>query len=184
MVAFSYYGDPQSKRSRKRQYFEGILGNLQAMRKMYPNFIMWIYVEPELSKSLCPLLCQHPELDVCNIHEIPGLGNATKLFPMIWRFLPVLDPQVTALLPRDLDSWINQREATAVHAWLQSNKALHVMRDHPLHPFAILGGMWGIKMDRHIDKAMMALAFDLAIKDKAIFGTQINYSIDQNFLKK
>ena len=38
------------------------------------------------------------------------MPNATWMFPMNWRFLPTLDPQVNIYLSRDLDSEFNDRE--------------------------------------------------------------------------
>ena len=50
-------------------------------------------------------------------------------------------------ISRDLDSRINDRELAAVHEWLESNKTLHSMRDHPWHTVPIMGGGWGSKLD-------------------------------------
>ena len=47
-------------------------------------------------------------------------------------------------ISRDLDSSITAREVAAVAEWLQSEKPLHIMRDHPAHCVPILGGTWGI----------------------------------------
>ena len=79
---------------------------------------------------------------------------------MTWRFLPVTDPLVSVMVSRDLDSRITHREARAVEDWLTSDLAFHVMRwalltarvtleprDNPYHTTAILGGMWGARMD-------------------------------------
>jgi hypothetical protein len=50
------------------------------------------------------------------------LGDVSKVFAMNWRFLPMLDPQVSHMVSRDLDSLINEREAAAVQEWLASDK--------------------------------------------------------------
>ena len=63
------------------------------------------------------------------------------LFPMTWRFLPLLDATVDHFMPRDSDSHISPREAAAVQEWLQStNSTFHIMRDHVFHCIEILGG--------------------------------------------
>ena len=51
-------------------------------------------------------------MDLCDIQRLPGtpMSNATFMFPMNWRFLPTLDPQVNIYLSRDLDSVFNDRE--------------------------------------------------------------------------
>ena len=55
------------------------------------------------------------------------------------RFFPMLDPQVSHMVSRDLDSLLNDREGAAVQEWLKSDKAFHFMRDHPAHGIEILG---------------------------------------------
>ena len=61
-------------------------------------------------------------LDLCHVKNIPVLGDVSKVFAMNWRFLPMLDPQVSHMVSRDLDSLINEREAAAVQEWLASDK--------------------------------------------------------------
>jgi hypothetical protein len=80
---------------------------------------------------------------------VPRLGNASRLYPLIWRFLPALDPQVDAFLSRDLDSRVSAREAAAVSEFLASGASVHVMRDHPAHTAVIMGGMWGARLGAH-----------------------------------
>jgi len=60
--------------------------------------------------DLCELACTEPDLDLCDVEQIPRLGNASILYPILWRFLPVIDVQVDTFLSRDLDSRINPRE--------------------------------------------------------------------------
>ncbi len=62
------------------------------------------------------------------------------LYPLLWRFLPVLDPQADVSFSRDLDSFASAREAAAVREFLEDADAqVHIMRDHPEHNFAMLG---------------------------------------------
>ena len=42
------------------------------------------------------------------------LGNASELYPLVWRFLAVLDPQVSLYFSRDLDSQLGERELAAL----------------------------------------------------------------------
>jgi hypothetical protein len=61
-------------------------------------------------KQLCDLACQEPNLDICNASSNSRLGNATILYPLLWRFLPAIDVNVDVMLSRDLDSRVTQRE--------------------------------------------------------------------------
>ena len=70
---------------------------------------------------LCELACSNSHLDLCHVRQLPGnpVRDASQLHPMMWRFLPTLDPQVSLFLSRDLDSRISAREVAAVTEWLQ-----------------------------------------------------------------
>ena len=150
VIAFAFYGDPQSKTHQERGYFEGIIKNLEAISSFYNS--SWsvrlyhdISSDDPLMIDLCNLACSNNRLDLCPVDQLPHhlLANAAHMFPMIWRFFPTLDSQVDAFMSRDLDSIIKMREVEAVAEWLESGKTLHVMRDHPAHSVPMLGGMWG-----------------------------------------
>ena len=103
------------EKSIERQYFTGIKENLELMRKFYPGWTMRLYYEVneyqgEVMKQLCELACKEVDLDLCDANANPKLGNASLLYPLLWRFLPVLDRQVDYFLSRDLDARINERE--------------------------------------------------------------------------
>jgi hypothetical protein len=86
-------------------------------------------------------------VDLCNVTRVLELRNITQpLFPMTWRFLPLMDPTVDRILSRDTDSLITAREVAAVNQWLNSNSTFHMMHDHPLHRgHLLLGGITDIK---------------------------------------
>ena len=67
-----------------------------------------------------------------------------KIKFQIWRILPIFDKRVDIFICRDADSRLNFREQAAVDDWLESEKPLHIMRDHPNgHKTNILAGMCG-----------------------------------------
>ena len=98
-------------------------------------------------ERLCSLQCSSPELDLCAVDSLSELPDLPSVFGMLWRFIPVLDPSVSVMVSRDLDSRLTSREQAAVEEWLESGLAFHVMRDNPHHGTEILGGMWGARMD-------------------------------------
>ena len=86
---------------------------------------------------------EYPFVDLCNVSRVIEVHSITRpLFPMTWRFLPLMDPTVDRLLSRDIDSIILAREVDAVRQWLTENNAtFHIMRDHRGHCYPeILGG--------------------------------------------
>ena len=98
-------------------------------------------------ERLCSLQCSSPELDLCAVDSLSELPDLPSVFGMLWRFIPVLDPSVSVMVSRDLDSRLTSREQAAVEEWLESGLAFHVMRDNPYHDVEIPGGMWGARMD-------------------------------------
>ena len=69
--------------------------------------------------KLKDILKVFPFVDLCNVTRVLELNKILEpLFPMTWRFLPLLDPTVDRLMPRDSDSQISLRESAAVNEWL------------------------------------------------------------------
>ena len=61
---------------------------------------MRIYFDLDLGspvlRDLCQLACQNPDtLDLCHVGDLPGTPHqdAREVFPMNWRFFPMLDLQ-------------------------------------------------------------------------------------------
>jgi len=150
IVSFTFFEstDEVPKNDGIRKYFAGIRENLSLVKQLYPGYVMRLYYEagPEVKTKLCRLACSEPSLDLCPANGVPKLGNATKVYPLLWRFLPAIDPQVDIFLSRDLDSRLNNREVAAVNQFLQSEKNIHIMRDHPAHEAVMMGGTWAAKV--------------------------------------
>lgn len=97
IVGYSFY-QFSKERSKKKKYFEGILANVKLIRDYYPGWIMRIYTDfdkPELA-PLCEVACDNPHLDLCLVKDLPGtpFKDASRVFPMNWRFFATIDPQV------------------------------------------------------------------------------------------
>ena len=153
MLAFSFYGATNSSKHKKKKYFRGIKKNLALVPAIYgPGWSMRLYYdlagEDPMLQELCSLACSFPHLDLCYVRDLPGQPstNVSSMFPMNWRFLPTLDPQVELFQSRDLDSKLSQRGAAAVAEWEEGGRAIHSMRDHPNHHFFLLGGAWGARL--------------------------------------
>lgn len=187
IVAFSFYGNPNSEQGKARKYFQGIKDNLKEVPIFYPDWTLRLYYDLEdshpLMKELCDLACNDPNIDLCHVKNIPVLGDVSKVFAMNWRFLPMLDPQVSHMVSRDLDSLINEREAAAVQEWLASDKAFHFMRDHPAHSIEVLGSGWGVRMSQ-LERNFIDAGFMTAVKDPIFWAPRGAYGPDQGFLKR
>ncbi|XP_043200505.1 uncharacterized protein LOC122369664 [Amphibalanus amphitrite] len=142
VISFSFYGNASSV------FFGGIEANLAKVPEIYPGWVVRVYndinmSEPRQRELVCDVQCRYDNVDFCDVHDLPGLGDLSKKFGMIWRFMPLADDTVERFIVRDLDSLIGWRERAAVDDWIASNRTFHAMRDAPAHGTEILGGMWG-----------------------------------------
>ena len=103
---------------------------------------------------------------------------------MMWRFFPTLDPQVELVMSRDLDSRLTAREAAAVGEWLESNKTLHVMRDHPWHGVPIMGGGWDSRLDTEVRREHWRNSWSRMLGDKQVFTDSRGKGADQDLLSR
>ena len=90
-------------------------------------------------------------------------------------------------MSRDLDSRLNDREQAAVQEWLNSKKEFHIMRDHPMHGWPILGGLWGCKMTdvtRSQWKNTWSKVFSIFPIYKLVLANRSEKGHDQKFLQK
>ena len=204
IVAYTYFeGSSFDKNS--RNYLNGIEDNLQKIKILYGDiWIMRLYHDiPEDSESLgkvCEIACKNSMIELCNVNQnsniyikISTITSKTpqegepihKIYPLIWRFLPILDPNVDILLSRDLDSTITSREVEAVKQFLNSSKDFHIIRDHPNHIQPIMGGLWGIKLaDPEMRKTYQTL-FKEALEDiKISLAPRTERNHDQELLLK
>lgn len=185
VIAVSYYSY-DADLDKRRLYFPGIWANLFLAKKYYPGWTVRLYHDLDdsdpKSKLLCHLACTEPDFDLCHAQDIPALGDVRKMTPMMWRFLPIIDPQVSYFMSRDLDSRINQREADAVQEWLLSKKSFHIMRDHPRHTNQMLGGLWGVKITEK-ERSMALASFYKGATEIALWLGKFAYGVDQHFLE-
>ena len=135
VVSYSLYGTVP-------MYYSELKYLSQLVAKHYPTWIIRIHYDKTVNSSvICEFECLKDDksgnymnnIDFCNINEIPfgkpfHSWDAQFMHSMKWRFLPIGDPFVDMFMSRDLDSWILDREVSAVNVWFQSNSAFHIMR--------------------------------------------------------
>ena len=164
-VSFSLWGD-------KPLYNVGAIRNAELMREIYPDWKMILYYNNSVPSETISKL---ETLD-CILVKVDDFE-----YGCFWRFFAADIDDCELVIFRDTDSRINLRERDAVNAWIETEKSLHVMRDHPAHgiPYGnnklgILAGMWGIKGKQ--------LPLTQMIK-KFVVDKENKYGIDQTFLK-
>lgn len=165
-LSFSLWGD-------KPIYNVGAIKNAELWKNIYTDWQMVVYYDKSVPIETIDKL---NDLDVLTIDV-----TEKNLYGMFWRFLAVDLPESEYCVFRDTDSRITVREKMAVDEWIESEKSIHVMRDHPAHgiPYGndrlgILGGMWGIK-SKVISLVDMIENFTT--------GKNLSYGSDQTFLR-
>jgi hypothetical protein len=131
LISFSLWGNDL-------KYCVGAVKNSALAKDIYPDWRCRFYVGSSTNEKYKQELRDN-EADVVEMEE---QGDWSSMF---WRFAPVFEDNVEVMISRDTDSRLDHREKSAVDEWLESDKGFHIMRDHPWHGTAILGGMWGIK---------------------------------------
>ncbi|KAK3872242.1 hypothetical protein Pcinc_022669 [Petrolisthes cinctipes] len=181
VVAMSLYGN-------NSEYWIGLEDNLIQIADVYPGWVVWLYTDPRGQAGvLCPLLSRyHHMLYICDVTNLPPpLGSLTIIHHMMWRVAPLGDPLVAALMVRDSDSKVSEREGAAVREWLASGMEFHVMRDHPSHDMPVMGGMWGARWDldpSHVHDRV----HELTIMRNLMFRyawKRFKHGLDQHILK-
>ena len=121
-----------------------------------------------------------------DLRDLPGtpVVDVGSIFPMNWRFFPTLDPQVDLFVSRDLDSRYSLREQAAVTEWLEDRAVIHVMRDHPAHPFSMLGGMWGAKLHNGLVRRLFERSWKDILRDPQTYAAKELNGPDQDILDR
>lgn len=127
-IAFSLYGN-------QVRYLMGAVRNAQMAADYYPGWEVYFWVGPEVPRGIVGALKSHG----AHVHTPPP----DVLNGMLWRFLIHDEPEVDRYIVRDVDSRFSMREVRAVNEWIAAGTQLHIMRDHPYHNQAMMGGMWG-----------------------------------------
>lgn len=129
IISFSLYGN-------QPRYCETLIKNVEAARTLYPAWMCRIYLDNSVPEHVWQRL-QQPNV------QLVDMSKEKHIFPTLWRFLVIDDPQVERFIVRDADSLLSEREVAAVGEWLHSPYWFHHMRDYFTHTELLLAGMWG-----------------------------------------
>ncbi|MDD5202674.1 MAG: hypothetical protein PHH41_05975 [Sulfurimonas sp.] len=167
VIAFSLYGQ-------KQMYQDGAIENSILVKKYYPDWECRFYVSQEISKDTIDKLISNGAKVIQKFREDEVDGT-------FWRFSPMSEKNLEALIVRDSDSRILQREVDAVDAWLNSGKKFHIMRDNPGHVILIPAGMFGVRGDVIKDVENLLNQWKEK-RNKSKLGWANKYGLDQLFL--
>lgn len=150
------------------KYCVGAVKNAHLAKTFYPGWKMVVY----LGKGV-------PQKTQDDLRKAGVVLYMSPLNPMIARFLICDNLSYERFIVRDTDSRFNKRESDAVQQWIESDRAFHIIRDHPGHGVCIGGGLWGAKTGA----VQMSKLID-AWKGHKEPGSRLNiYNQDQMFLR-
>ncbi len=96
--------------------------------------------------------------------------NTAVCRSMLWRMLPIWEPETEYVICRDMDSLPILKDRKAVEMFVHSGAAAHTINDHPQHTEPMMGGMIGFHAPRFLAitklkswDELVALNADLAV---------------------
>jgi len=157
IISYSLWGN-------NPKYTIGAIRNAELALDIYPDWGCWFYLGHDVDSNIVSKLSSFTNTKIfIKDHEKCDWTG------MFWRFEAGYNSDISIF--RDTDSRLSLREKYAVDEWLSSDKTIHIMRDHPYHGFAILGGMWGYKNNYKYDLKSMLYNFNKTNE----YGTDYNF---------
>lgn len=172
VISFSLWGS-------NPVYTIGAIRNAELAKQLFPEWKCIFYCFNTVPSEIIQKLQQ---MDNTIVRLVDSDGDNRGMFD---RFLPAEEDDVEYYLCRDTDSRLSPREQIAVYDWISSEKDFHIMRDHPYHGTAIMGGMWGsrggklkgISQAIHLFKATTDKGQDQSFLSQLIYPSIVNKSL-------
>ena len=165
------------------EYWSGALQNARLHKRLRSGYDIFIFTDIfSLRQALVEPTIRGivDELEECA--TLIKLDRNPGYMGMFWRMLPFLWEGVERVIVRDTDSILSTRELEAVLQWERSKYPFHIMRDHPAHTAAIMGGMFGGIVDTNMRKIFEPLG-SLFQADRR-YKLNTGWQVDQVFLKR
>lgn len=163
VFSFSLFGSNE-------KYWHGLYTNIELIHTYFPEWYIYVWVGDNVSDGVIQTLAAKEKVNLRFTHE-------TGLINMSYRFFAIDDPDVELMCVRDADSRVNERDKACIEDFVTSEKRFHIIRDHPNHHHAIMGGMWGIK------KGLFNGNFKDIFEDWRKMNTATEFWNDMDFLK-
>lgn len=131
VIAYSLFGNLP-------RYGETAILNVREAARLFPGWACRFYIDASVPAALR----QRLQAAGAELREEPAQQG---LPGTMWRFLALDDPDAAAVLCRDADSLLNERDRDFVSQWLASGHPFHIIRDYFSHCELILAGLFGAR---------------------------------------
>lgn len=148
----------------------GMIENARLLNQRFPEALVQIYVANDVPSDILEQLKEISTVRLVSVEHKPDARN------MFDRFQSIDEPDCSIMFVRDADSRPHARDIACIEDFLESDKGLHIIRDHYWHSTPLLGGLWGIRKSALSEK--MATMIGRWLEGKTDFPKQI----DQMFL--
>jgi hypothetical protein len=137
VISYAIFGDSVG-------YYVPLPALVRSHVTLYPDFQLRIHLDRDPKDVYYGETLLHLEkegiLKVVTVNR-PVLRTQS----MLWRMLPIWDPEVDYVFTRDIDSIQTPRERKAVEEFLRTGAFAHGINDNPAHDIPLMGGMSGFK---------------------------------------
>ena len=154
IISYSLWGD-------NPKYIVGAKKNIELAKKFFPDWTIHLYLSETTNFEY--------ESDNLEIISKKAVQNYDGMF---WRFESCDSDDI--VIVRDLDDRLSERHKFVVDEWLDSDKNIHLIKDHPNHTNLVMGGLWGAR--NGIFKGLKNIISNWIYKN--------NYNTDQIFLAR
>jgi hypothetical protein len=173
VFSFSLYDSGKYYGGDKNKYTYNMVANVLIGEKLFPDWKIYVYYDNTITENIINFL-----KNAKNVVAIDMTGHwLSECDKMMWRNLAIDNNSLDVVCIRDCDGWLSYREKVLLDDWINSEKDIHIIRDHCWHAGKIGGGLWGRKvaLKLNIEDKMK----DYFLKNKS---HQSHSGEDQDFL--
>jgi len=147
--SFSLYNSNNYWGGNVYKYTYNCVANVLISNVLFPEWMIYVYYDDTIQHDIINFLKKSK-----NVVAIDMTNHwLSKKDKMMWRNLILDQPNLDIVCIRDCDTWLTKREKDIIYEWINSDKTLHIIRDHCYHNLKMMGGMWGIKIKQNkLDK--------------------------------
>lgn len=125
IISYSLWGN-------NPKYTQGAIKNIELAKIYFPDWKIYLYLSTNTN-----FIYESDNLEIIYRTENQSQDGC------FWRFEACDSDDIVII--RDLDDRLSERHKFVVDEWLNSDKKLHIIKDHPNHTYPIMAGLWGCR---------------------------------------
>jgi hypothetical protein len=131
IISYTVFGE-------EHWYRKGLIRNIEIARTLFEDWTVRVYLSDKIDREFIDKVSKYKNVDlVVKKEKYPFEG-------LLWRMLPMQEGH-EAVIVRDCDTRLFQRDKNLVDDWMSLNFKYHICRDNPGSWNVMLGGLYGGK---------------------------------------